>query len=161
MNISVTDQLTSSELLRGLKLARRPQRVFGWIVTALALAAGSANLALGKHPIGVVALAAGTVYTLLLTVGYRAAVARQADRICRPGRATLTDEWYLVENDLERVEVRWSTLRRLQETDEFVLLHGAKGAVAVVPKRAFEASELAEFSAFVARHDKAARTGAR
>ncbi|WP_405020279.1 YcxB family protein [Kitasatospora sp. NBC_00070] len=161
MNISKTDQLTPGELLRGLKLARRPQRVLGWTLTALALTAGSANLALGNLPIEVVSLTAGAGYALLLTVGYRAVVARQSTRLCRPSRATLTDECYLVETDLERVEVRWSTLRRLQETDEFMLLHGARGAVAVIPKRAFEAAELAEFSAFVARHDKAAGTGAR
>jgi hypothetical protein len=98
---------------------------------------------------GGVCIVLGILYIYMLTAGQKRAVAKLSNQVCRPGRVTITDRMYVGESDLERVEVRWPALVKIEDTAEFFVLYRAKRLFILLRKRAFDAAQVAELSAFL------------
>ncbi|MEZ0094415.1 YcxB family protein [Streptacidiphilus sp. EB129] len=167
MNLALSYELSMDEFRRAvLAMTRRPRRVL-WTATAVTFVVGALLLALDATILGSVFLAGAVFYVFLLTVRTGANVRKQAARVCRPTRVTLTETHCTFENDLERGEITWAAIVRAEETSACFLLYRAPRMANIVPKRAFTPDQLAAFSAFLAAraadsaHGRPAATGPR
>lgn len=163
MNVSVSYEPTAEELTRGLKRGQRRNRRFLWAISVLALAVAAAMLAADAGEPAALkggVLGIGLVFPVLLTLGTKRAVARQAPRLCRPTQATFTNEGLSVASDQWSVELAWSAFSSFTETDEFFICRLAKNQMHLIPKRAFDAQQAAEVSAFLAGHGGTAGSAA-
>jgi hypothetical protein len=161
MHITTTYQPTPDEVLRGTKAATRGFRTRVWIYAIVCLVIGTAGLAVvasfGRLTFGMclacgACITLGIVYICLLTIGYKRAVAKLSSRVCRPWRTTITEEVYIEESELEKTEVRWPAIVKIEDTAEFFLFYRAKNMAAIVPKRALDPAQVGELSAFVAAY---------
>ncbi|MGW2947949.1 YcxB family protein [Streptomyces sp. NPDC001226] len=112
-----------------------------------------ASLGRGDHgpdSTGFLCLGVGVMYVLLLTLGTRMGVKKQASRLCKPTQVLLTANRFTIETDLERGEFKWAAIVKIRETSEAFLLHPSPRLFIVIPKRAFAPEQLTEFSGFVA-----------
>jgi hypothetical protein len=91
----------------------------------------------------------GILHIYMLTAGQKRAVANLSSRVCRPWRVTITEQMYIEESELEKTEVRWPAFVKIENTAEFFLFYKAKNMGLMVPKRAFDAAQVAELSAFL------------
>ena len=148
VNISLSYQLTQDEIRRALTSMARAKRVLLWVICVLLLLMGGLVLVAGNLGAGLPLLFLGLFYIFLLAVAPRLAIRKQAERLCIPTRLQLTDAGFEIETALERAEIRWVAVNRVRATDAAFLLYRTKRVANVVPKRAFDAAQLAEFSAF-------------
>ena len=148
MNISLSYQLSQDEIRRGLTSMARGRRGVLWVCCVLLLLMGALLMALGSVAVGAPSVPLGALYVFLLSGAPRLAIRKQAARLCLPTRLVLTDTGFEIETTLERGEIRWAAIIRVRETDEAFLLQRSKRLANIVPKRAFDAAQLAEFSAF-------------
>ncbi|MFD0140246.1 YcxB family protein [Streptomyces sp. NPDC007148] len=154
VNIDLSYVLQPNELIHArLRMARR-RRIIVWAVAIVFLVLGLAlTLGRGDHgpdSTGFLCLGVGVMYVLLLTLGTRMGVKKQASRLCKPTQVLLTANRFTIETDLERGEFKWAAIVKIRETSEAFLLHPSPRLFIVIPKRAFAPEQLTEFSAFVA-----------
>lgn len=154
VNIDLSYVLHPDELIHArLRMARR-RRIIVWAVAIVFLVLGLAlTLGRGGHGPDFTAslcIGVGVMYVLVLTLGTRMGVRKQAPRLCKPTHVLLTVNRFTIETDLERGEFKWAAIIKIRETSEAFLLHPSARLFIVIPKRAFAPEQLAEFSAFVA-----------
>ncbi|MDT0469072.1 YcxB family protein [Streptomyces gibsoniae] len=164
MNIDLSYVLQPDELIHArLRMARR-RRIIVWAFAIVFLVLGLAlTLGRGDHgpdSTGFLCIGVGVMYVLVLTLGTRMAVKKQAPRLCKPTQALLTVDRFTIETDLERGEFKWAAITKIRETNEVFLLHPSARLFIVIPKRAFAPEQLTEFSAFVADRGAGTPNGA-
>ncbi|MGW6152107.1 YcxB family protein [Streptomyces sp. NPDC055144] len=155
VNIDLSYELQPGELRRALLGMARRRRIILWAVTIVLLVLGLTALTLGDgdhgpNSPGSLCVGVGVAYVLLLTLGTRMRVKKQAARLCKPTQLLLTVHQFTIETDLERGEFKWAAIIKIRETREAFLLHWSARLAIVIPKRAFDPEQLTEFSAFVA-----------
>ncbi|MEV6791744.1 YcxB family protein [Streptomyces sp. NPDC051320] len=154
VNIDLSYVVQPDELMHArLRMARR-RRIIVWAVAIVFLVLGLAltlgHSGHGPDSTGFLCIGGGVMYVLLLTLGTRMEVKKQASRVCKPTQVLLTVDRFTIETDLERGEFKWAAIIKIRETREAFLLHPSARLFIVIPKRAFAPEQLTEFSAFVA-----------
>lgn len=155
MNIELSYEMRPAEIRRARYAMARRRRIFLWVVAIVLLVFGLTVLTLGHgghrpgSP-GSLFIGLGVMYVLLLTLGTRMSVKRQAARLCKPAKLHLTVNQFTIETDLERGEFKWAAIMKIRETSETFLLYWSARLAILIPKRAFDPEQLTEFSAFVA-----------
>lgn len=155
MNIELSYEMRPAEIRRARYAMARRRRIFIWVIAIVLLVFGLTVLTLGHgghgpgSP-GSLFIGLGVMYVLLLTLGTRMSVKRQAARLCKPAKLHLTVNQFTIETDLERGEFKWAAIMKIRETSETFLLYWSARLAILVPKRAFDPEQLTEFSAFVA-----------
>ena len=150
MNIALSYQLTQDEVRRAVTRIGRGKRTVLWVACAVLLVCGVLLLVGGSVSNGALFTFLGAVYLFILVAGPRVAVRKQAERLCRPTRLALTDAGFEIDTQFERAEISWAAISTVKETGEVFLLHRSKRVANIVPKRAFDPAQLAEFAAFAA-----------
>ena len=158
MEIVLSYDWRPEELERAILAIEHRSRIAQWTVAAgcLLIAGRALDLLVegtgpadGDSFLLCLFMAVGLSLILSLTVRSRRSARAEAARQCVPTQNFLTDTNVRTEKTYGRGDVKWAAIRKTRQTREFFLLYTAKKRAILIPKRAFDPAQRAEFEAFI------------